>query len=446
MQDFDKEMHGNHDNNDKKDSNEPKTYYYTVTNEPERKKKNPSGKKTVALALLIVVCVLMSSVGTSLAMTYVYQNLLNDAGNEHTNGPSNTGTSAGNGSGNLQGNGVNDTIIINKNETNEDVEIGGAIGEENMSVAQVTHLVADSVVEITTSSVKYNVYYGQYVESGAGSGVIIGRSNVDPALYYVVTNHHVIDDAENIYVSLRNGSEFEAIFVGSDIISDIAVVQIRSDAELNVATLGNGKNVLVGEDVVVIGNPLGQLGGTVTDGIISALERELIVDGLKMNLMQTNAAISPGNSGGGMFNMKGELIGIINAKSTEESAEGLGFAIPIDYAYDVVIDLLKQGYVSGRAALPFAFQEYTYSTSIMGGTSTYLVITERADAYSIKPNDIIYTIDGIQITTKNSLLALLLDYEVGDSVELVVARTEGRASKLYTYTVTLTESVPNTAS
>ena len=146
-----------------------------------------------------------------------------------------------------------------------------------------------------------------------------------------------------------------------------------------------------------------------------------------------------------MFNTSGELIGVINAKYSDDSAEGLGFAIPIDYAYSIITDLLKQGYVSGRAGLPIEYQEYT-TTSIMGSSSSYLFVTATDTELGIQVNDMIYSIDGNQITTHSSLVAVLSGYKVGDEVELKVARTSGRTSKLYTYTVKLIESVPATAS
>lgn len=409
-----------------------KTYYYTVSEEPNKKQNSKKGKKIAAIALLIVACVIVSSVVTSFMMSRFYEKL-------YGNTDQNNSQTGGDQQGTKPPTGVNDTIIINKNETDVTNKIEGAIGDENLSVVQVTHLVADSVVEITTSSVKYNLYYGQYVESGAGSGVIIGRSETNSKIYYVVTNHHVVDDAEKIELTLRNGTKLEGKYISSDIISDIAIIQIESNDELTVATLGNGNNSLVGQEVVVIGNPLGQLGGTVTNGIISALEREVTIDGLKMNLMQTNAAISPGNSGGGMFNMSGELIGIINAKYTDQSAEGLGFAIPIDYAYGIITDLLQYGYVSGRAELPCQLQEYTYS-SMMGQTNTYMVVSGVDGDSVLQVNDIIYSIDGNLITTKNTLLGVLANYQIGDVVEVKVARASGRNQTVYTYKITLTES------
>ncbi len=192
---------------------------------------------------------------------------------------------------------------------------------ENMSIPQVVDLVADTVVEITTTNIVTDRFYGQYVTSGAGSGVIIREDG------YIVTNHHVIEDARNITVRLTDGSEFSAYTIGSDVANDIAVIKINATG-LTPAR-GSNKELMVGQDVIAIGNPLGTLGGTVTNGIISALDRKIKVDGYEMTLMQTNAAINPGNSGGGLFNMSGELIGIVNAKQSDTGIEGLGFAIPI---------------------------------------------------------------------------------------------------------------------
>lgn len=192
---------------------------------------------------------------------------------------------------------------------------------ENMSIPQVVELVADTVVEIITTNIVTDRFYGQYVTSGAGSGVIIREDG------YIVTNHHVIDNARSITVRLTDGSEFSAYEVGSDVANDIAVIKINATG-LTPAR-GSNKQLMVGQDVIAIGNPLGTLGGTVTNGIISALDRKIKVDGYEMTLMQTNAAINPGNSGGGLFNMSGELIGIVNAKQSDTGIEGLGFAIPI---------------------------------------------------------------------------------------------------------------------
>lgn len=217
-------------------------------------------------------------------------------------------------------------VIKNDGSIDVNEQIGSTGYPGNLSVAEVVKNVADTVVEITTTNVVTDRFYGQYITSGAGSGVIISENG------YIITNHHVIDGARTITVRLTDGSEFSAKLVGSDADTDIAVLKIQATG-LSYAVMGSSASLVVGQEVVAIGNPLGSLGGTVTDGIISALDRTVVVDGHKMTLMQTNAAINPGNSGGGLFNRAGELIGIVNAKQADTGIEGLGFAVPIDVAW-----------------------------------------------------------------------------------------------------------------
>lgn len=222
-------------------------------------------------------------------------------------------------------------------DVNTDVGIGEAMtvikhdgpAEENseMSIPDVVAQVADTVVEITTVASGHNMLLGQM--GGAGSGVIISENG------YIVTNHHVIEGAGTITVRRTNGVEYQAAVVGSDADKDIALLKIKASG-LPAAVLGSSKDIVVGQEVLAIGNPLGTLGGTVTNGIISALDRTIIIDGHSMTLLQTNAAINPGNSGGGLFNCSGQLIGIVNAKQAELGVEGLGFAIPIDVAWETV--------------------------------------------------------------------------------------------------------------
>ena len=164
----------------------------------------------------------------------------------------------------------------------------------------------------------------------------------------------MVDGANKISVRLKSGTTYSAALVGTDAKTDIAVVKIGASG-LQPAVFGDSSKLQVGELAVAIGNPLGQLGGTVTDGIISALDREIDLGDVTMNLLQTNAAINPGNSGGGLFNGKGELIGIVNAKSSGSNIEGLGFAIPINDVKTVISDLMKYGYVQGRIDLGMSF-------------------------------------------------------------------------------------------
>ncbi len=234
----------------------------------------------------------------------------------------------------------------------ETSSITGTNGQ--LTRADTIAAIKDSVVEIRTQAV---VSQHQYIQKGAGSGVIVGNYKAtegDEQGYYIITNAHVIEDAissnkSQITVILTDGTEYSAEAVGADSKSDIAVLKIKETKTLTCATFANEEYKLrVGDEVIAIGNPLGQLGGTVTNGYISALDREIMVDGNKMNLLQTDAPINPGNSGGGLFNLRGELVGIINAKSTGTDIEGIGFAIPSNDALKVYSDIVNYGYVTGR--------------------------------------------------------------------------------------------------
>ena len=190
----------------------------------------------------------------------------------------------------------------------------GKTAKETLAIPEVAELVKDSVVEITTEQIVTGSFMQQYVSEGAGSGVIITADG------YLVTNHHVIEGATNINVRLADGKEYKAKLIGSDAKTDLAVIKIDAK-ELKPAAFGASSELLVGEEVVAVGNPLGKLGGTVTKGIISALDREITIDNTTMRLLQTDTAINPGNSGGGMFNTSGQLVGVINAKSAGEEIE-----------------------------------------------------------------------------------------------------------------------------
>ena len=202
--------------------------------------------------------------------------------------------------------------------------------------AYAASVALDTVVEVRTETAQYSSFYGQYVTEGAGSGVIV--SSTDDGTY-IITCAHVIEGSSKVTVTLTDGTEYEAVQTAYDTITDIGIIKINV-SNLKTALIGDSDDIVVAEEVIAIGNPLGELGGSVTNGIISALEREIQIDGLNYKLIQTSAEISPGNSGGGLFNIKGELIGIVNAKSVGEDVEGLGFAIPINDAVNIARDLI----------------------------------------------------------------------------------------------------------
>lgn len=291
------------------------------------------------------------------------------------------------------------------------------------SVADVAAAVADSVVEITTEVVSTNGFMGQYISQGAGSGVIF---TVDG---YIMTNHHVIDGAQSITVTLRNGQSYPATLVGDDSQDDLALLKIEASGLTPAVLASENYNLRVGETAIAIGNPLGQLGGTVTSGIVSALDRQIEIDGEVMTLLQTSAAINPGNSGGGLFNDSGELIGIVNAKSSGSDIEGLGFAIPVNTVRTVFSDMMQYGYVKGRVSLGVSVISVTSRTAAwMYGVSEpglYISKVETGSAAAkagLESGDMIVSFDGVEVSSDSELSAAVKKHSVGDTVEMIIRR------------------------
>lgn len=306
-------------------------------------------------------------------------------------------------------------------------DLEDATGSE-MTVQEITAAVLDSVVEIKTESVQTGTVLGQYVTEGAGSGVIIKSDG------YIITNNHVIDGASKILVTTTDETKYEATVVGTDSDSDIAVLKINAK-NLPAATMGNSDQLNVGDLAVAIGNPLGELGGTVTAGIISALDRSITIDGKTMTLLQTDTSINPGNSGGGLFNQYGQLIGIVNAKSSGSDVEGLGFAIPINTAANVAEQLIENGYVSGKPSTGMAYQERTsQSGGFFGGsetTSVYIaeVNSTNAQKAGFHVGDLVKSVDGQDIDSFETLSGIITSHEPGDTVSYTIERN-GQTMKI----------------
>ena len=311
----------------------------------------------------------------------------------------------------------------------------------SLTTEQVADLVSPSVVVITTEQVVYSQWswYGQnQVESGAGSGVIISSDG------YILTCAHVVDGASSITVTIGD-KDYTATLVGEDTTSDIAVIKIDADG-LTPATVGNSDSLKVGQSVMAVGNPLGELGGTVTGGMISALNRSVTIQGSSsvntMSLIQMDASVSPGNSGGGLFNMNGELIGIVNAKSSSSDAEGLGFAIPINDAIKVAQELLENGYVTGRPYLGITYLAVTDAqTASQLGVNAYGVYVVEvvkggpAEKAGLQAGDRIVSVDGTEIASKDDLGTLMQKHAAGDTLSITIARD----GQMQTINVTLGE-------
>ncbi|QOX63465.1 PDZ domain-containing protein [Anoxybacterium hadale] len=291
-----------------------------------------------------------------------------------------------------------------------------------LSTAEVAALTADSVVEIRTETVTTDSWMQQYVTNGAGSGVIVSSDG------YLVTNNHVIDGANKITVRLKNEKTYTATLIGTDSKTDVALLKIDASG-LTAAVLGDSEGLEVGDTAIAIGNPLGQLGGTVTQGIISALDRALSIDGKTMSLLQTDAAINPGNSGGGLFNDRGQLIGIVVAKSSGSDVEGLGFAIPINVAKAVASELMENGYVKGRIETGMSFIDLTtaqkallYGVRQLGVYVQSVASGSNAESAGFRAGDMIVSVGDTKITSTTGLSQALEKYSVGDTVTITVMR------------------------
>ena len=309
--------------------------------------------------------------------------------------------------------------------------------------AQIVELCAPSVVGIDAVFEVTVSYWGRpqtFEQQGSGSGVILTQDG------YIATCAHVVDGATTITVTLNDDVSYEAALVGTDARNDLAIIKIEAEG-LTPAALGDSDMLTVGEDVIAIGNPMGEFRGTATGGMISAVKRSITVEGTDMELVQTDAAISPGNSGGGLFNASGRLIGIVNAKVSDTSAEGLGFAIPVNSVINEINDLLHYGYVTGRAYLGVYTQNVTLSSRYgyfsYGGTRcvqiTDVAKDSAAEKAGLRAGDLILEIDGKTVGSNDDLSDIIDGYNAGDTATFTVRRNENRE----TVTVTFGEYVPN---
>lgn len=292
-------------------------------------------------------------------------------------------------------------------------DIGALINPSDgnmLSVSQISEAVSPCVVGILSKG-NMGGFLTQDVNIGSGSGVIISKDG------YIVTNNHVIENSSALTVVMHDGSEHTARVIGADERTDLAVLKIEA-TDIPVATLGNSDAVKVGELAVAIGNPLGQeLAGSVTAGVISAVNRNLEVQGKTLNLIQTDAAINPGNSGGALVNCYGEVIGINTVKVSSTSIEGIGFAIPISDAKPVINDLISTGKVSGRPQI-----------GIYGSDAPYGIVVQEvieggaAEKAGIKKGDLIIKFNGENVTEVAKMNEIKENFKPGDTVKVTVYR------------------------
>ena len=300
-------------------------------------------------------------------------------------------------------------------------------GKTQMSMSEVYASNVNSVVSINVSSTTN--YFGQTVQTAAsGTGFLITQDG------YILTNHHVISGASTVKVTLYNGETYDATVIGSDEDYDIAVLKIDVTGATPVV-LGDSSKVAIGESVAAVGNPLGELTFSMSEGIVSCVNRAINVDGTPFNMIQVDCSINPGNSGGPLFNSYGEVIGIVSAKYSSYSnttVEGIGFAIPINDVVAMVEDIMTDGYVTDKAYMGFVPQNMTaqmaqqYRYDVTEGVFVCSVDPDSAAAKAgLKLGDVITKIDDTTISDMTDLNAAKKSYRAGDTVTLTIYR-EGK--------------------
>jgi len=292
-----------------------------------------------------------------------------------------------------------------------------------MTAAEVYATNVNSTVGITTS-VTTNFWGYQTTSAASGSGFILSKDG------YIITNHHVIENSNSITVAFYDGSTAAADLVGYDASNDIAVLKVEAE-DLTPVVIGDSANMNVGDDVVAIGNPLGELTFSLTAGAVSALSREVTTsNGITMNLIQTDCAINSGNSGGALFNMYGEVIGITNAKyssnsSSEASIDNIGFAIPVNNVKNIVKSIIEKGYITkpyiGVSVMDVSEETQSYGLP-KGAAVKEIVPGSPAEASGLKLNDIITKVNDTEITGKSDLVKVVGEAEVGQVLKLTVFR------------------------
>lgn len=305
-----------------------------------------------------------------------------------------------------------------------ELNLSDATGSK-LTVAEIVDKNEDAVVEIIVSGTTQGMWGQMQLTEGAGSGVIIREDG------YIATNYHVIQGANKVEVTLHNGDVYPATIVGSDPSNDVAVVKI-DEKGLTTAEIGDSSTVDVGDLAVAIGNPLGQLGGSVTTGIISALDRVLTVEGTTLTLLQTDAAINGGNSGGGLFNARGELIGIVESKAAAVGVEGLGFALPINNVAEILNNIIDSGgdvntQAAGTPAVGVVISDVSEEQAQYYGFSepgVYIaqVTGRNAQEAGFREADRVVSFNGTKVNNSSEFITLVRKCKVGDTVTVVVSR------------------------
>ena len=325
----------------------------------------------------------------------------------------------------VEANQVNETSIQVSNRPSVEVTPVNVDGTTPLTYTQIYQANVDSCVSINVSS-NYN-FFGQVVQSASsGSGFIITEDG------YIVTNYHVIENSTDVEVTLDSGVTYTAQVVGGDESYDIAVLKVDpGEDKLQPVVLGTSSSLQVGDEIVAIGNPLGELTFSMSEGIVSCVNREINVDGTPFNMIQITAAINEGNSGGPLFNIYGEVVGIVSAKysssSSGNSVEGLGFAIPINDVLSMIQDIIENGQVTTRPYMGVSVSNASYhpETGVSAGAYIEEVVAGGpAEAAGLQVGDVITMIDSTLITSSSDLTSAVggKSYSAGESATITFVR------------------------
>lgn len=338
-----------------------------------------------------------------------------------------TGGLAGWGGAAIAGSGSNSgkTTIQQSDRQPVTVQVKKVDGQTKMDPATVYASVVNSAVSINCSATSTNIFGQQTQTASSGSGFIITEDG------YVVTNYHVVSGASSVQVTLYNGDTYDATVIGGDSDYDVAVLKINASG-LQPVTLGESADVNVGDTVLAIGNPLGELTFSMSQGIVSSCDRAINVDGTPFNMIQVDCSINPGNSGGPLVNLYGEVVGIVSAKYSSYSSttvEGLGFAIPISDVRSIITDIMENGAVTDKAYMAITAGTMNeqmaaqFNIDVTEGVFVYSVVEGGAgEKAGLRLGDVITKMGDKTLTSRQDLSAAMKGYRAGDTVTLTVYR------------------------
>lgn len=332
---------------------------------------------------------------------------------------------AGWGGAAIAGSSTSRTAIQQSSRQPVSVQVKNVDGQTKMEPAEVYASVVNSAVSINCSATSTNIFGQQTQTASSGSGFIITEDG------YVVTNYHVVSGASSVEVTLYNGDTYDATVIGGDRDYDVAVLKIEATG-LQPVTLGESADVNVGDTVLAIGNPLGELTFSMSQGIVSSCDRAINVDGTPFNMIQVDCSINPGNSGGPLVNLYGEVVGIVSAKYSTYSSttvEGLGFAIPISDVRSIITDIMENGAVTDKAYMAITAGTMNeqmaaqFNIDVTEGVFVYSVVEGGAgDKAGLRLGDVITKMGDKTLTSRQDLSAAMKGYRAGDTVTLTVYR------------------------